>query len=114
MPANKIKLTVCGSSYIVSTTDREEYVQGLAERLDHDMNELMIQNPSDSVAASAIITALGYLDELKKNAEGADNMRSQIKDYLEDAAKAKLAAEEARREVDRLQREVQRLRGSRA
>ena len=110
MPANKIKLTVCGSSYIVSTTDREEYVQGLAERLDHDMNELMIQNPS----ASAIITALGYLDELKKNAEGADNMRSQIKDYLEDAAKAKLAAEEARREVDRLQREVQRLRGSRA
>ena len=41
-------------------------------------------------------------------------MRSQIKDYLEDAAKAKLAAEEARREVDRLQREVQRLRGSRA
>ena len=68
MPANKIKLTVCGSSYIVSTTDREEYVQGLAERLDHDMNELMIQNPSASVAASAIITALGYLDELKKNA----------------------------------------------
>lgn len=114
MPANKIKLTVCGSSYIVSTTDREEYVQGLAERLDHDMNELMIQNPSASVAASAIITALGYLDELKKNAEGADNMRSQIKDSLEDAAKAKLAAEEARREVDRLQREVQRLRGSRA
>lgn len=113
MPANKIKLTVCGSSYIVSTTDREEYVQGLAERLDHDMNELMIQNPS-SRYPSAIITALGYLDELKKNAEGADNMRSQIKDYLEDAAKAKLAAEEARREVDRLQREVQRLRGSRA
>ena len=38
----------------------------------------------------------------------------QIKDYLEDAAKAKLAAEQARREVERLQKEVQRLRESRA
>ena len=37
---------------------------------------------------------------------GADNMRAQIKDYLEDAAKAKLAAEESRREVERLRREI--------
>ena len=46
------------------------------------------------------------LDELKKSTSGADNMRAQIKDYLEDAAKAKLAAEEARREVERLRREI--------
>ena len=30
----------------------------------------------------------------------------EIKDYLEDAAKAKLSAEEARREVERLRREI--------
>lgn len=110
MPANKIKITVCGSSYVIATTDPEEYVQGLAERLDRDMNELMAQNQSASVAASAVITAMGYLDEMKKNAAGADNMRSQIKDYLEDAAKAKLAADKAQREVQRLEREVQNLR----
>ena len=110
MPANKVKLTVCGSNYVISTTDSEEYVQSLAERLDKDMNELMNQSPSASVAASAVVVALGYLDELQKNA----SMRSQIKDYLEDAAKAKLAAEQARREVERLQKEVLRLRESRA
>ena len=82
MPANKVKLTVCGSSYVVSTTDSEEYVQSLAERLDRDMNELMNQSPSASVAASAVVVALGYLDELLKKASSADNMRSQIKDYL--------------------------------
>lgn len=114
MPANKVKLSICGSNYIVSTTDPEPYVQTLAERLDRDMNELMNQAPSASVAASAVIVALGYLDELQKNASSADNMRSQIKDYLEDAARAKLAAEQARREVERLQREVQRLRESRS
>ena len=61
---------------------------------------------SVSVTTAAVITALGYLDELKKSTSGADNMRAQIKDYLEDAAKAKLAAEEARREVERLRREI--------
>lgn len=34
----------------------------------------------------------------KRPAAGADNMRRQIKDYLEDAASAKMAAEELRRE----------------
>ncbi len=109
MPVTKVKLTICGSNYIISTTDSEEYVNKLAERLDEDMTELMAQNPSASVAASAVVTALGYLDELHKNSSSADNMRDQIKGYLEDAAKAKLAAEEARREAERLKKELDQL-----
>lgn len=110
MQANKVRLTICGATYVIVTTDPEEYVLRLADRLQADMNEMMNTSPSISVVASAIVTALGYLDECEKNAAGADNMRAQIRDYLEDAAKAKLAAEEATREVERLQREVRRLR----
>ena len=106
MPANKIKLEICGASYVIATTDTEEYVLGLAEKRDADMTQMMTNNPSASIATAAVITALGYLDELKKSTSGADNMRAQIKDYLEDAAKAKLSAEEARREVERLRREI--------
>lgn len=106
MPANKVKLEICGSTYVVSSTDTEEYVMGLAERLDKNMNEVLAANPSASVTTAAVITALDYLDEWLKSTSGADNMRAQIKDYLEDAAKAKLAAEEARREVERLKREL--------
>ena len=103
MPANKIKLEICGSNYVIATTDTEEYVLSLAEKLDSDMTQMLASNPTASVTTAA---ALGYLDELKKSTSGADNMRAQIKDYLEDAAKAKLAAEEARREVERLRREI--------
>ena len=42
----------------------------------------------------------------------ADSMRSQIRDYLEDAAKAKLEAEEAKRELARLRGELERLKGN--
>lgn len=114
MPVTKVKLTICGSNYIVSTTDSEEYVNQLAERLDTDMTEIMTQNPSASVAASAVISALSYLDELNKNASSTDNMRAQIKDYLEDAAKAKLEAENARRQVEKLTAELNALKAQQA
>lgn len=42
----------------------------------------------------------------KKASGSADNMRRQIKDYLEDAASAKMAAEELRRENAALRKKV--------
>ena len=50
-----------------------------------------------------------YRDELEKASGSADNMRRQIKDYLEDAASAKMAAEEARRENASLKRRIDEL-----
>ena len=112
MPANKIRLEICGATYVVSSTDTEPYVTELAERLDKNMNEVLSNNPSASVTTAAVLCALEYLDEWQKATSGADNMRAQIKDYLEDAAKAKMAAEEARREVERLKREMEILQNS--
>lgn len=106
MSSKKVRLEICGSSYVVSTNDSEEYLLELAERLDEDMKKIMLEAPNASVTSAAVISALGYLDEASKSAFGADNMRAQIQDYLEDAAKAKMAAEEARREVERLRREL--------
>lgn len=104
--ASKVRLTVCGSSYVVATEEPEEYMLDLAKRLDDDMNGIMAAAPSASVATAAVVAALGYLDEMQKASRGADNMRTQIRAYLEDAAKAQQAAEEAGREVERLRREV--------
>ena len=82
MPANKVRFAICGTTYTISTTDSEEYVLSLAEKLDGDMNQMMAASRTASVATAAIITALGYLDELKKSTTGADNMRAQIRDCL--------------------------------
>ena len=30
--ANKVRLTICGSSYVISTNESEDYMQNLAER----------------------------------------------------------------------------------
>ena len=98
MPTSKVRLNICGSSYVVSNTENESYMQNLADRLNLDMNELMASSKSVSITTAAVMTALNYRDELEKASGSADNMRRQIKDYLEDAASAKMAAEELRRE----------------
>ncbi|MFI3169947.1 MAG: cell division protein ZapA [Faecalibacterium sp.] len=103
----KVRVNIAGSNYTITTTDTEAYVASLAEKLNQDIENLLEVNQSLSVTRASVFCALDYLDEYRKSAQNADNMRAQIKDYLEDAAKAKLAAEEARREVERLRREVQ-------
>lgn len=112
MGTNRIKLEICGSSYVLAASDTEEYVTSLAERLDADMNRLMTESPSASVTTAAVITALDYLDELSKSKNGADNMRAQIKDYLEDAAAAKQSAADLRKENERLRRELDELKAA--
>ena len=106
MPSNKVKFTICGSSYVVSTNDSEEYMLSIAERLDTDMKEMMQSTPSASVTSAAIVTALEYLDDSIKNSFTADNMRAQLQEYLEDAAQARLAAEDARQEAAKLRAEL--------
>lgn len=109
MPTSKVRLNICGSSYVVSTTENESYMQNLAERLNLDMNELMASSKSVSITTAAVMTALNYRDELEKASGSADNMRRQIKDYLEDAASAKMAAEELRREVTSQRKRIEEL-----
>ena len=106
MATSKVRPNICGSSYVVNTSESEDYMQNLADRLNLDMNELMASSNSVSITTAAVMTALNYRDELEKASGSADNMRRQIKDYLEDAASAKMAAEELRRENAALRKKV--------
>lgn len=111
MAANRVKLTICGANYVIVSEDEESYVQELGTRLDEEMNELMTKNQAISVTGAAVLKALDYLDELRKATMSADNMRSQVRDYLEDAAKARLATQEAQQEIARLRRQIEQMKG---
>ena len=111
MAANRVKLTICGANYVIVSEDEESYVQELGTRLDEDMNELMTKNQAISVTGAAVLKALDYLDELRKATMSADNMRGQVRAYLEDAAKARLATQEAQQEIARLRRQIEQMKG---
>ena len=66
MATSKVRLNICGSSYVVNTSESEDYMKNLADRLNLDMNELMASSNSVSITTAAVMTALNYRDELDK------------------------------------------------
>ena len=110
MSKNRIKLNICGSECVISSDDSESYVRSIGDEVEKAMEDITSKNERVSITMAAIITALRYCDEAHKATGGADNLRSQIKDYLEDSSHARMEAEEARREIDRMKREIQTLR----
>ena len=64
--------------------------------------EIVGANRRLSMTQAAILAALDYADKAAKESEAADNLRGQIKEYLEDSARYKMEAEVARRDVERL------------
>ena len=102
---NKVRVTIAGAPYAIATTDTESYITSLAKKLDEDITKLLDDNCNLSLSKAAVFCAMDYLDEYRKSAGSAENMRSQIQDYIADAAKAKLAEDKVRAENEVLQRE---------
>ncbi len=109
--ANKIKLVVGGMEFLINTDDDEMYLQNLGDELNRRLNALSRENGYLSTTMIAVLAALEYCDEAKKAHADAENLRQQMKEFVEDAACARLEADEARREIERLNRENQSLRG---
>ncbi len=110
MEKNKVRLNICGVDYYITTDDEVKYVQTLGDELDLKLNKILRENSRISITQAAVLASLEYADLAKKAEQSADNLRSQIQEYLEDAARAKTNAEVSRREAERLGKELSTLR----
>ncbi len=101
MERQKHKLTIAGVDYTVVSDESREYMEELAHDVDLKM-ESVLKGGRISTTQAAVLVALEYADDAKKNGSSSDNLRSQLKEYLEDAAKAKSERDFYKRELDRL------------
>ena len=100
----KIRTTVhiLGKEYTMTSYDPESYVQRVASFVDRKMTELSLSTRLP-YAQLAVLTALNVADEYFKEVEASENLRRQLKEYLEEATKLKLELSEAKREIFKLQ-----------
>lgn len=110
MRKNKVVLTICGMELSLLSDDSVEYVKATGRMVDDKIKKMIDGNNRLSVAMAAIVAALDYCDELQKTNGSIDNLRAEIKQYLEESAAYRKDAEDARREVERLKRELQTMR----
>ncbi|MCI8553319.1 MAG: cell division protein ZapA [Clostridiales bacterium] len=101
---NRVKLNICATDYVVTSEDSTEYMREVGSEVDHAMRVLLDSDPRISTTMAAVLTALTNADRARKAEAAADNLRQQMKEYLDDNTRT-------RQELERLRREVQELRG---
>lgn len=109
----KVRLLIAGEEYNIGTDEELDYVAQLGAELDAKISGLMAGNVRISVTQAAIVTALEYADMAKKSEVTSENLRGQIQEYLEDAARARTDAEITKRELERVTKELAALKASR-
>ena len=109
---NKVTVKIYGTDYTILTEDSEEYLLELAYELDSDMKRLCQRSTRITATTAAVLSALDYLDKKNKEVETSDRMRLQINDYIQDTAKARIELDDAKRKIERLERELDRLRNN--
>ncbi len=77
---NKVPVTVRRMPLLRRT--RKNSILSLAKKLDEDITKLLDDNANLSVTKAAVFCAMDYLDEYRKSTGSAENMRSQIQDYI--------------------------------
>ena len=78
------------------------YVQKVAGHVDAKIQEVL-EGAKVSMVDGAVLAAVNIADEYFKEVEASENLRRQLKEYLEEATKTKLELSEAKREIFKLQ-----------
>lgn len=100
-----VTLTICGTNYTLSTDESPAYMEDLAGRVEREMKESMT-NPRISLAMAAVLAALNGQDTAEKALQAADNLRAQMKEYLDDNAKVRAEMEHLKQENSLLRQKL--------
>lgn len=104
--ANRITVSICGEDYTLLAEESPSYMQKVAALVDAKMSEIMGSGRVSRLDA-AVLAAANMADEMLKQQSSTENLRSQLKGYLDDANKAKTELSECRRELFKLQQQLQ-------
>ena len=110
--ANRVVISICGEEYTFIADESAAYMQKVGSYVSEKMEEVLSSAKVGRTDA-AILTAANIADELFKAQTASEQLRSQIKGYLDEAGRAQSEASELKREVFRLQQRLDSLNRSR-
>ena len=103
--ANRVVVNICGEEYTFIAEESASYMQRVGAYVGDKMNEVLSGTKVGRTDA-AVLTAANIADELFKAQAAAEQLRSQIKGYLDEASKAQNEVSELKREIFRLQQRL--------
>ena len=106
MESNRITVSICGEEYTFTAEESPSYMQKVAAMVDERMSAILAAGRV-SLTDAAVLTAVNIADEYLKSQGSGENLRSQLKGYLDEANRAKSEVSELKRELFRLQQQLQ-------
>lgn len=103
--ANRVVVNICGEEYTLVADETASYMQKVGAYVNDKLNDVL-NGAKVGRTDAAVLTAVNITDELFKAQAAAEQLRSQIKGYLDQANKAQSEVSELKREVFRLQQRL--------
>ena len=103
--ANRVVVSICGEDYTFVAEESTAYMQKVGTYVGDKMTEIL-NGAKVGRTDAAVLTAANIADELFKAQSAAEQLRSQIKGYLDEACKAQAEVSELKREIFRLQQKL--------
>ena len=100
--ANRIIVSICGDEYTLVADETAAYMQKVGATVDEKMREVM-DSAHVSRNDAAVLAAVNLADELYKAQEGTENLRRQLKSYLDEANAAKNEVSDLKRQLFKYQ-----------
>ena len=100
--ANRVTMNICGEDYTLVAEETAAYMEKIGSMVDEKMRGLM-DEARVSRNDAAVLAAVNLADELCKAQEGTENLRRQLKSYLDEASAAKNEVSELKRQLFKYQ-----------
>ena len=100
--SNRITVVIDGREYNILAAEDETYVRKVAAHVDAQAKSV-IEGSKVSSVDGATLAAMNIADQYFREMEASENLRRQLKEYLEEGAKQKLEISELKREIFKLQ-----------
>jgi len=109
--ANRVVINICGEDYTFVAEESAAYMEKVGAYVSGKMQEVL-DGAKVGRTDAAVLTAVNITDELFKAQSASEQLRSQIKGYLDEAGKAQNQVSELKSEVFRLQQKLEHLQKS--
>lgn len=103
-PKNKVEVRIAGDSFTVVAAESEDYIRRVAQYVDSKISNVAGDGKLPTLNA-AILAACNITDEYFKLNDNMDDMRVQLKAYLDDIARLRTEINDLRRELAKANRE---------
>ena len=108
MEKNKITVFVSGHKLTLITEESEKYVTDIASKVETTINSLFSAS-NMSKEKCAVMAALDFCDDEFKSRMTLNEVKEQVKEYIEDTAKLRAENEALKAEIEKLKGEKEEL-----